>query len=157
MAIVLLCSTQLIKLPSIQFRSSLSQLKHVKYMVVGSFAIQDETTEAITEAMGTLRLWNESWNPVCFMVDNCIKEIQCLEHLFPSNHILIHISYIQASFIIYSMMHREKRIVLWKFFRDFGASSILLSFSDSLILNKNENARFFISSQVFKGLTLKIL
>ena len=55
------------------------------------------------------------------------------------------------------MMHREKRIVLWKFFRDFGASSILLSFSDSLILNKNENARFFISSQVFKGLTLKML
>ena len=41
----------LIKLLSIQFRSSLSLLKHVKYMVLGSFAIQEETIEAIAEAM----------------------------------------------------------------------------------------------------------
>ena len=66
----------------------------VKYMVVGSFAIQEETTEAITEAVGMLRSWNESWNPVCFIVDNFIEETHCLEHLFPSNHILIHMSYI---------------------------------------------------------------
>ena len=67
---------------------------YVKYMVLGSFAIQEETTEAITEAMGMLRSWNESWNPVCFIVDNFIEETHCLEHLFPSNHILIHMSYI---------------------------------------------------------------
>ena len=54
---------------------------YVKYMVVGSFAIQEETIEAIAEAMGILRSWYESWNPVCFMVDNCIEEIHCLEHL----------------------------------------------------------------------------
>ena len=89
-------------------------------MVVGSFAIQEETTEPITEAVDILRSWNESWNLVCFMVDNCIEEIHCLEHLFPSNHIFMHMSYIQASFIIYSMMHREKRIVLWNCFHDFG-------------------------------------
>ena len=71
---------------------------NVKYMVVGSFAIQEETTEAITETMGILRSWNESWNPVCFMVDNCIEEIHCLEHLFPSNHILIHMSHTYLSF-----------------------------------------------------------
>ena len=51
MIIILFCSTQLIKLLSIQFRSSLSLLKHVKYMVFGSFAIQEETIEAIAEAM----------------------------------------------------------------------------------------------------------
>ena len=67
---------------------------NVKYMVVGSFAVQEETTEAITEVLGILRSWNKSWNPVCFMVDNCIEEIHCLEHLFPSNHILIQMSYI---------------------------------------------------------------
>ena len=43
---------------------------NMKYMVVGSFAIQEETTEAITEAMDILKLCNESWGPVCFMVDN---------------------------------------------------------------------------------------
>ena len=66
---------------------------NVKYMVVGSFAIQEETTEAITEAAGIFRSWNKSWNPVCFMVDNYIEEIHYLEHLFPSNHV-IHMSYI---------------------------------------------------------------
>ena len=53
----------------------------VKYMVVGSFAIQEETIKDITEAMDILRSWHESWNSVCFMVDNCIEEIHCLEHL----------------------------------------------------------------------------
>ena len=36
---------------------------NVKYMVVGSLAhwvIQEETTEAIMEAMGILRSWNKS-------------------------------------------------------------------------------------------------
>ena len=74
---------------------------NVKYMVVGSCAIQEETKEAITEAMDILKLCNESWSPVCFMVDNWIKEIHCLEHLFRSNYIFIHMSYIQASFIIF--------------------------------------------------------
>ena len=55
---------------------------NVKYIVVGSFAIQEETREAITEAMSILRSWNESWNPVCFMVDNCLEEIHYLDHLF---------------------------------------------------------------------------
>ena len=67
---------------------------NVKFMVVGSFAIQEETAEAIREAMGILRSWNKPWNPVCFMADNYIEEIHCLEHLFPGNHILIHMSYI---------------------------------------------------------------
>ena len=80
---------------------------NMKYMVVGSFAIQEETTEAITEAIDILRSWNESWSPVCFIVDNCMEEIHCLEHLFPSNHIFMHMSYIQTSFTIFVMMHRE--------------------------------------------------
>ena len=67
---------------------------NVKYMVVGSFAVQEETTEAITEAIDILRPWNELWNSVCFMVDNCIEETYCLEHHFPSNHIFVHMSYI---------------------------------------------------------------
>ena len=74
---------------------------NAKYMVVGSFAIQEETTEAITEAMDILKSWNESCSPVYFMADNCIKEIHCFEHLFPRNDIFIHMSYIQASFIIF--------------------------------------------------------
>ena len=52
--------------------------RNMKHMVVGLFSIQEETIEAIKEVMDILRLWNEPWNPVCFMVDNCIKEIHCL-------------------------------------------------------------------------------
>ena len=47
---------------------------NVDYQVVGSFAIQDETTEAITEALGVLKSWNPSWKPRMFMVDNCEEE-----------------------------------------------------------------------------------
>ena len=52
--------------------------RNMKHMVVGLFSIQEETIEAIKKAMDILRLWNEPWNPVCFMVDNCIEEIHCL-------------------------------------------------------------------------------
>ena len=44
---------------------------NVKYMVVGSFAVQDETTDAISEALSVFKKWNNVWNPLCFMVDNC--------------------------------------------------------------------------------------
>ena len=90
MAIVLPSSTQLIKLPFFFVAVKIN----VKYMVFESIAIQEETIEAITEVMGILRPWNESWNRVCFMVDNCTNKIYYLEHLFPSDHIFIHMSYI---------------------------------------------------------------
>ena len=53
------------------------------YQVVGSFAIQDETTESIKEALHVLKKWNASWNPKMFMVDNCDEEIDAIEILFP--------------------------------------------------------------------------
>ena len=56
---------------------------NVNYQIVGSFAIQDETTEAITEALSILKKWNCSWTPKCFMVDNCEEEITSIESLFP--------------------------------------------------------------------------
>ena len=53
------------------------------YQVVGSFAIQDETTESIKEAIHVLKKWNALWNPKMFMVDNCDEEIDAIEILFP--------------------------------------------------------------------------
>ena len=53
------------------------------YQVVGSFAVQDETTIAITEALGVLKSWNPGWSPKCFMVDNCEEEISSIEGTFP--------------------------------------------------------------------------
>ena len=55
----------------------------VKYMVVASFALQDETSEAISEALAVIKSWNSEWNPCCFMVDNCDEEIQAIETNFP--------------------------------------------------------------------------
>ena len=51
-------------------------------MVIASFALQDETSEAISEAMAIIKSWNNEWNPCCFMVDNCGKEIQAIETNF---------------------------------------------------------------------------
>ena len=74
MAILLLCSTQLIKLLNIQFPLFFAEVKtKVKYMVVGSFVIQEETRETTAEAMDILRSWNDSWNPVCFVADKHIE------------------------------------------------------------------------------------
>ena len=44
---------------------------NVDYQVVGLFVIQDETTEPIEEAFNILQIWNTTWNPKMFMVDNC--------------------------------------------------------------------------------------
>ena len=55
----------------------------MEYQVVGSFAIQEETTESIKEAIHMLKKWNALWNPKMFMVDNCDEEIDAIEILFP--------------------------------------------------------------------------
>ena len=56
---------------------------NVNYQIVASFAIQDETTEAITEVLKIISNWNPNWKPKLFMVDNCEEEIQSIESLFP--------------------------------------------------------------------------
>ena len=55
---------------------------NVDYQIVGSFAIQYETTTSITEALNVIKSWNESWNPKIFMVDNCSEEINAIENIF---------------------------------------------------------------------------
>ena len=54
--------------------------------MVGSFAVQDETTDAITEALTYLKQWNPLWKPQCFMVDNCEEEISSVNTLFPCEY-----------------------------------------------------------------------
>ena len=48
---------------------------NVDYQVLGSFAIQDETANAIAEVLSMLKLWNPQWQPRCFMVDDSDEEI----------------------------------------------------------------------------------
>ena len=55
---------------------------NVDYQIVGSFAIQYETTTSITEALNVIKSWNESWSPKMFMVDNCSEEINAIENIF---------------------------------------------------------------------------
>ena len=62
---------------------------NVDYQIVGSFAIQEETTAAITEALGVIKSWNYSWNPKCFMVDNCEEEIVSIESIFPGKDFVV--------------------------------------------------------------------
>ena len=55
---------------------------NVNYQVVESFAIQDETREAIVEALSTVKLWNPQWQPRCFLTDNCDEEILAIRQNF---------------------------------------------------------------------------
>ena len=56
---------------------------NVDYQVVGSFAIQDKTTESIKESLHVLKKWSTSWHPKMFMVDNYDEETDAIEILFP--------------------------------------------------------------------------
>ena len=56
---------------------------NVDYQVVGSFTIQDETTESVKEALHVLKKWTASRNPKMFMVDNCDEETDAIEIVFP--------------------------------------------------------------------------
>ena len=59
---------------------------NVDYQVVGSFAVQDETTVVISEAVSILKKWNPLWKPKLFMVDNCEEKIDEIEQNFPGNY-----------------------------------------------------------------------
>ena len=56
---------------------------NVDYQIIASFATQDETSEILVEALSVIKLWNQNWNPIYFMVDNCEEEITAIETLFP--------------------------------------------------------------------------
>ena len=55
---------------------------NVDYQVVGSFARQDETTDAIAEALSRLKLCNPQWQPRCYMTDNWDEEISAIRQNF---------------------------------------------------------------------------
>ena len=55
---------------------------NVDYQIVGSFAIQSETTDAIYEALSVLKSWNPKWNPSYFMVDYSEEEMSAIGKLF---------------------------------------------------------------------------
>lgn len=55
---------------------------NVDYQIVGSFVVQDESTESIKEALGVFKKWNQQWQPSYFMVDCCEEEINAIEETF---------------------------------------------------------------------------
>ena len=74
---------------------------NVDHQVVGSFAIQDETTAAIREAISVFKSWNPDWQPKSFMVDNCEEEINAIGHHFPDCKVLL------------CDFHREQAWIRW--------------------------------------------
>ena len=48
--------------------------------------MQDETTDAISEAITIFKSWNNKWKPLAFMVDNCDEEINAIEEHFPGSY-----------------------------------------------------------------------
>lgn len=55
---------------------------NVDYQIVRSFAVQDECTDTIKEAIGILKKWNPTWKPKFFMTDCCQEEINAIEDTF---------------------------------------------------------------------------
>ena len=59
---------------------------NVDYQIAGSFPVQDETTDAISEAIAILKSWNNNWKSLAFMTDNCDEEINTIEEHFPGSN-----------------------------------------------------------------------
>ena len=59
---------------------------NVDYQIAGSFPVQDETTDAISEAVAILKSWNNNWKSLAFMTDNCDEEINAIEEHFPGSN-----------------------------------------------------------------------
>lgn len=51
--------------------------------VVALFAIADETSASICEALGLIKQFNTNWNPCSFVVDGCIAQRDAIKQLFP--------------------------------------------------------------------------
>ena len=56
---------------------------NIGYSVVGTFIVERETSEAITEALHHIKQWNPEWKPSYFLVDFDESEINAIETLFP--------------------------------------------------------------------------
>lgn len=56
---------------------------NVDYQVVGSFVIQNETSNCIAEALRILQRETKGWEPKFFMTDNSEQEITAIESVFP--------------------------------------------------------------------------
>ena len=59
---------------------------NVDYQIAGSYAVQDETTDAISKAVAILKSWNNKWKPLAFKVDNCDEEINAIQEHFPGSN-----------------------------------------------------------------------
>ena len=59
---------------------------NVDYQIAGSFAVQGETTDAISERVAILKSWNNKWKPLAFIVDNCEEEINTIKEHFPGSN-----------------------------------------------------------------------
>jgi hypothetical protein len=64
---------------------------NVKYIVVGVFITQRETTEAIVEALEIFKEWNGDWHPNNFMTDYSAEEITALETVFQGMTTVFHV------------------------------------------------------------------
>ena len=57
---------------------------NVDYQIVASFVIENETYEAIWEAVAVIKSWNPEFDPKYDMTDYCHEEIRALENNFTS-------------------------------------------------------------------------
>ena len=80
---------------------------NVNYQVVASFLLQDETTAAIAEALSVIKIWNPTWEPKCFMLDNCDEEIKSIGHIFPRTYMNCFYLFVLVKnlFIVQKTMH----------------------------------------------------
>ena len=59
------------------------------YKVVAEFICENENAESIAEALRIIKSWNVGWNPIYFMVDYSLAEINAIGEVFPNAAVYI--------------------------------------------------------------------
>jgi len=62
---------------------------NVNYCVVAEFVTQNETAEAIQEALEILKTWNPDWKPPFFLSDYSEAEFKAIEYTFPATSVFL--------------------------------------------------------------------
>ena len=132
---------------------------NISYIVVGEFVIEDENIESIAEALKVLKDWNGSLDPLFFMTDCSLAEINAIESVFPGAIVFLcdfHRNQAWERWVkknVNEVPEFEKKVVLSMMHRIANANSkekmerAIENLRTSALWGKNEHLRTYMDTK----------
>ena len=97
---------------------------NVDHAIVGSFIVQDETTQSITEALTIIKQWNPQWKPSYFMITRT-SVTRCCDLLARLKNLVHECTNLTAL----ETLEKDLKLTLTKFESNFGEGNTNLTLS----------------------------